>query len=227
MSRKQYPDDIYLSPCFAIKRFLGLRDKHGDKEAILRGEFKPEREMWVTGVFLLGISQLTKKEYWLRVNIEDTAPDTFAISLIDAERGVTAEIQNIEIFEYESHAKMDLTEAIKKKLANKTYPDNYLLLCYVHGRAGEEFKPKRVFEAVKTFNPQVAQIWILANVLSDDSADHVVVRIFPNLLMKKFDYLELCKISKQIEMIRARRDLRKKITKVEFEPLGDYILKLP
>ena len=58
MARQQYPQDIYLSPPFAIKRFLGLRQKHGDKAAVTKSEYKPEREAWITGVFLLGLSKI-------------------------------------------------------------------------------------------------------------------------------------------------------------------------
>lgn len=228
MARNQYPDDIYLSPCFAIKRFLGLRDKHGDRDALTKAEFKPEREMWITGVFLLGISQLTQKEYWLQPNTEDTAPDTLAISLVEAKRGVTAEIQNIEIFEYEKHAKASLTVAIKKKLKGKAYPDNYLLLCYIHGRPGEALKVKEIFESVKKIKPTISQVWLLTSILSDDSSSmHVITQVFPHLIVKKFDYLELCKSRTQKEIIQAKRDLTKKTMKVEFKPLGGLILRLP
>lgn len=227
MARKQYPEDIYLSPCFAIKRFMGLRQKHGDLNAVTKTEFKPEREMWISGVFLLGISQLTNKKYWLRPNNEDTAPDTFAITLLNSKKGVTAEIQNIEIFEYGKHVKVDIVTAIKQKLFNKNYPENYLLLCYIHDRGGEEFKPRDIFEAVKNINPKIAQIWVLIGVAESTSTDHVIVQVFPHLVTKKFDYIDLCKKLNQKEMIRGRRDLTKKTTEVEFEPLGKFILKLP
>mgnify|MGYP001569112675 CR=1 FL=1 len=227
MSRNLYPEDIYLSPCFAIKRFLGLRDEYGDLEAVTNGEYKPEREMWITGVFLLGIGLLTGKEYWLRPNREDSAPDIFAISPVGSKKGVVAETQNIEIFEYESHSKGTLIEAIRGKLSGKAYTDNYLLLCYVHDRAGEEFNTKEVCEAVKSISPNISQIWVLTNTLGTVNTEHVMVQVFPNYILRRYNYIELCKSSKQIEMIKARRDLTKITTEVEFEPLGKYILKLP
>lgn len=227
MSRGLYPEDIYLSPRFAIKRFLGLRDKYGNSEAITNVEFKPERELWITGVFMLGIGQITGKEYWLRPNREDSAPDIYAISMEGSSSGVKAEIQNIEVFEYGPHSESGLVGAIRDKLKNKAYTDNYLLLCYVHDRVGEEFKTKDVFEAVKGINPKISQIWVLTNILNVINSEHAIVQVFPNYTARRYDYAELCRLNKQIDMIRARMDLTKKTTEVEFKPLGEYVLKLP
>lgn len=228
MARNQYPPDVFLSPAFAIKRFQGLREKHGNKKALSEVEFKPEREMWITGVFLLGIGDLTHKQYWLRPNNEDTTPDTYSISLLASDKGATAEMQNIEIFEYENHNKNTLIEAITKKLDNKAYPDDYTLLCYIHDRGGEKLTPIEIVKQVKKIKPKIAQIWILANVLNPlTSNEHMLIQVYPEPIVYKFDYLEAIKKQNQVEMIHAKKDLRKMIKEVIFEPIGLHILKLP
>lgn len=224
MARKIYPDDVYFSPPFAIKRFLGVREKHGDKAAVTKGEYKPEREAWITGVFLLGLSKLAKREFWLRINNDDTAPDTFTISFVETEKGVMAEIQYVEIFEYEKHSTTDLVGAITNKLKGKAYPDNYILLCYVHDRTGEIFNTKELYEKMKNFNTKIAEIWILANILSETNSEHVIFQVFPDENGCKFDYIKEYKKSTQKEMINPKRGSAKK---VEFTPMGKAILKLP
>lgn len=224
MARKIYPNDVYFSPSFAIKRFLGLREKYGDKAAVTKSEYKPEREAWITGVFLLGLSKIAKREFWLKINNDDTAPDTYTISFVETEKGVTAEIQCVEIFEYEKHSKTDLVRAISDKLNGKAYPDNYILLCYIHDRTGEIFNTREVFEKMKNFDTNIAEIWVLANILSPANSEHVIFQVFPKENGCKFDYVEEYKQSIQKEMINPKRGMAKKI---EFTPMGKTILKLP
>ena len=224
MARKIYPTNVYFSPAFAIKRFLGLRQKHGDYKAITKSEFKPEREAWITGVFLLGLSKLAKREFWLRANTEDSAPDVFTISFVETIKGVTAEMQNIEIFEYESHAQTDLVGAIKDKLKGKVYPDNYILLCYIHDRMGEVFNTNELLDKVILLNPKVAEVWVLTNILGPTNTEHVIFQVFPVSNGYRFDYLKEFRNSNQIEMINPHRGSTKKI---EFISMGKAIFKLP
>lgn len=224
MARKQYPHDVYISPPFAIKRFLGLREKYGDLAAVTKSEYKPEREAWITGVFLLGLSKLAKKEFWLRVNQEDTAPDTFTISFKETNRGVAIVIQNVEIFEYEKHARTNIINAIKNKLVGKAYPNNFILLCYIHSRSGETFDTQEMYKKVISLKPNIAEIWMLANIQSATNTEHVVFQVWPTPNGCKFDYVEEYKKSTQKDMIHVRRGWTNKI---EFVPMGKWVLKLP
>jgi hypothetical protein len=224
MARKLYSSEIYLSPSFAIKRFLGLRQKYGDKAALTKSEFKPEREAWITAVFLLGLGKLAGREFWLRPNNEDSAPDVITVSFAESDEGVVAQMQNVEIFEYESHAETDLAGAIKNKLSGKAYPDDYILLCYVHSRAGETFSTKEIFEKVSRVDPKVSEVWVLSSILSPTSSEHVVFQAFPKYNVYKFDYLDELKASRQRELIHTKKGFVKQI---EFVPMGKYIFKLP
>lgn len=133
-------------------------------------------------------------------------------------------MQNVEIFEYESHSNTDLVGAVKNKLSGKAYPDNYILLCYVHGRSGEIFKTKDIYKKVKKINLRIAEVWVLANILSPTNSEHVIFQIYPKHNAYRFDYLEECKTSKQKELIHTRRGSTQKI---KFVPMGKHVLKLP
>lgn len=226
-AKRLYPEDIYLSPCFAIKRMIGLRQKYGNFKALTSRRFQREREMWIAGVFLLALGRITRKEYWLRPIVETNTPDIVALSLSQTPDGTLAEFQNIEIFEYEQHFSGNLVEAIKSKIANKSYPDNYTLLCYVHGRVGEILKPYQVYQQMLQLSPKLSQIWVMCVFQLEKSRTHTVIQVFPEPISHNFDYVSIFKQTKQKELIRARRDLTRKTNAVEFEDLGQFILPLP
>src|SRR5258708_38158999 len=74
--------DIFFSPTKALERMKGARERDGDDEALKSGVLQPVREEWAAAVFLLGYSQITKDQYWLRGNPnKSNAPDIFAIAL--------------------------------------------------------------------------------------------------------------------------------------------------
>lgn len=223
MARENYPDNVFISPCFAIKRFLGLREKYGDRKAVTNNRFKPEREAWIAGVFLAGFGQRVKREYWLRMCKEET-PDIIAVSFTGGTNGVVMELQNIEIFEYERHFKGSLVESIKEKLAGKAYPDDYTLLCYAHSRTGESFDTKEIFEELKKQRINTADLWIILSPMGENYSEHVAFRGYPAPALINFDYAQVCRTTKQVEMIKPSRGLDKE---VKFTPLGKYVLKLP
>ncbi len=206
---------------------IGLRQKYGDIKALTDGRFKREREMWIAGVFLLAMERITQKEYWLRTVEEASTPDIMTINLSPSPSGSLAEFQNIEIFEYEGHFRGDLAEAIKSKLSNKSYPDDYALLSYFHGRTGETLKPHEISREVSKFSPKLSQIWIMGSIRSENPYTYTVTQLFPEHIYHNFDYMAAFKETRQRELIRARRDLTKKTLDIEFEALGQVILPLP
>ncbi len=226
MARRFYPENIYISPCFAIKRFVGLRQKYGNMAALTKSEFKPEREAWITGVFLLGLTKISGRKFWLRINNEDNSPDTVTMSPVERDKGVVAEMQNVEIFGYGPHSKDDLVAAIQRKLRLKAYSDNYILLCYVYGRTGEVFNTREIFTRVNSLNPRpkIAEIWVLANLSGNKSSEHVIFQVFPRENGMTFDYLKMCRDCNQEEIINPSRGMAKK---VEFIPKGKVHFRLP
>lgn len=174
-------------------------------QVVTKRRFQPEREAWIAGAFLLGYSQLTGQDWWLRVNPEDSAPDIFAATFRESEHGPVKETLDIEIFEYEQHAKGDLAEAIARKLAGKAYPTHYRLVCYVHHRPGEPFTPGVVAEAVKATQPRVAEIWVVASIVGPSPTSYATVRLFPDALIHPFDHEGACSQAKQPDIAKVRR----------------------
>ena len=226
-SKRLYPENIFVSPGLAIKRMIGLRQKHGDTKALTDGKFKREREMWIAGVFLLAMARITRKEYWLRTVEEAPTPDIITINLSPTANGSLAEFQNVEIFEYESHFQGDMVDAIRSKLSKKSYPDNYALLCYFHGRTGEVLKPHEISNEISKLSPKLSQIWIMGSIRSENPHTYTVTQLFPERIYHNFDYKAALNETSQKELIRARRDLTKKTLSVDFEDLGKVLLPLP
>ncbi|MEO6508332.1 MAG: hypothetical protein ABIO02_00100 [Patescibacteria group bacterium] len=201
MKKKDIPDDLYFSPSHIIHKFQELIDYHGSDKILRGGEYKLEREAWIAAVFLLGLKNITEKDYWLRVFNEDSTPDVIAFSPVKMRDGIMAAMHNIEIFEYESHSPSDLTAAVNKKLKKK-YPDHYLLLGYGHHRSGEALDPEIVFQAVKELKPNLESIWFMSSIETNDTENYVLLQLHPYKNQKSFDYLKLCRESKQKKIIK-------------------------
>ncbi|MBI2909297.1 MAG: hypothetical protein HYX92_16755 [Chloroflexi bacterium] len=209
MAKKQYPEDLYMSPCLAIKRFAGLRAKYGETAVKTRGDLQQDREAWVTAVFLLGVGKRTAGHYWLRSSQADP-PDTLAVTFLQGQRGVEQQLYHIEVFEYEEHRTLSLTDAIKEKLDAKVYPDYYHVVGYVHGRRGQEFNVKEAADTVKVFAPKVASIWILFSTAGAASASYALASVFPEPDLIRFDYEEECDKTSQADFLTSRRGPQRK-----------------
>jgi hypothetical protein len=202
--RPQIPRGLYFSPCFQLKRFVDLLEKHG-VAALTARQFQAEREAWIGAMFLLGYSQLTKQDWWL-IQAEDDPPDIIALALEEGSRGPVAERLNIEIFEYEQNSPMnDLVGTIQRKLAGKAYPADYQLVCYVHHHEGEPFNPGEAAEQVQALNPRIRDIWVVASIMSQNPAEYVLVRLFPQPLVHRFDYRQACSGTKQPDIVEPKR----------------------
>lgn len=206
MIRPQIPQGPYFSPCFQLRRFMGLLEKHGET-AFTDRRFQAEREAWIGAVFLLGYSQLTNQDWWLIQAIEDP-PDIIALALEDGPRGAVAQRLNIEIFEYEQNSPAnDLIGTIGRKMIGKAYPRDYQLVCYVHHHEGEAFNPGEIAEQVKSLKPRVRDIWVVASIMGDNPTGYVLVRLYPDPLVHPFDYRRACVDTKQPDMLEAKRGL--------------------
>jgi hypothetical protein len=201
----------FFSPCFQLNRFVGLLEKHGEK-TLTDGRFQKEREAWIAAVFLMGYSELTKQHWWL-IQPDGIIPDILAISPYKVEGGWASERLNIEICEYEHHARANgLAEAIELKLKNTAYPQDYQLVCYVHHRAGESFTPSEITKQIKAISPRIRDIWVLASIQANHPADYVLARLYPELWVHPFNYQEFCTDMDQMDILQASRGKREEIT---------------
>ncbi len=227
--------EIFFSPSKALQRMEGIFAMNGIKNGSTSTTFQPQRESWATAVFLLGYCELTHQKYWLRENpVKNESPDIFAISFKEPEdkeqKGITREIIEIEVCEYDNHAKTNLTEHIKEKLKNQAYNKETFLLCYIHSRPGDEIRLIDVMNELKDIKTTVREIWLLFHTMNDGEGNFIISRVYlreanfkVTNLNYKGNYIELSKKS-QVDMVKTSKGISKKI---EFKKLGYAIVPLP
>lgn len=224
--------DIFFSPTKALQRMIGIYERDGIERGLKADSYKPVRETWASAVFLLGYSQITKNQYWLRENpTKNEAPDVFAISLKDPtpnELGVSREIMEIEVCEYDEHVKTNISDHIKSKLNGKAYNPFTFLLCYIHTKG--QTRLIDVIDGLKGIKTTVREIWLLLHLDGEAMGNFVISRVYlrdANLektnLQYKENYIELSKIP-QKEMIKPFKGSGRK---VDFFKLGMVYVPLP
>ncbi|OGD81467.1 hypothetical protein A2572_02450 [Candidatus Collierbacteria bacterium RIFOXYD1_FULL_40_9] len=222
---------IFISPSRAISRMKTVVNRDGKVAAIREDAHKPVREAWSAAVFLLGYSQITNHQYWLRENpVKNEAPDIFSISILPPfqdEKGVKREILEIEVCDYDEHCKLDLVDHIKEKLGGKAYNPFTLLLCYVHKQG--EARLIDLINGLKETKTSVREIWILFHPGQDINGEFAISRVFlrdPGIDVPchyEGNYRQLALIPQQ-EMIKTSRGSGKEIN---FVPMGIGYVPLP
>lgn len=224
---------IFYSPAKATQRMQGVYEMAGKDLGIKSTAFQPVREAWAAAVFLLGYSQITKAQYWLSENPKKhLAPDIFAITFKEPElprqRGVSRVIMEIEVCDYDEHARTSLPEHIKNKLKDKSYYPDTFLLCYVHLKG--QTKLIDVIEGLNDIKTSVREIWLLLHLYNEPKGNFLIARVYlrdfdlmKTNLQYKGNWLELIKLP-QREMVHTSKGLTKK---VEFNRLGYGYVPLP
>lgn len=224
--------DIFFSPAKALQRMTGVYERDGIEQGLRADVFKPVREAWAAAVFLLGYSQLTKTQYWLRENPKkNEAPDVFAISVREPTpngKGVAREVMEIEICEYDEHAKTSIANHIKEKLSGKAYNPFTFLLCYIHVKG--QTKLIDVIEGIRNLKIAIREIWLLFHLDGKPIANFAIARVYlrdadlgKTNLQYKGNYIELAQIP-QKEMIKTTRGSGRK---VDFFKMGIAYVPLP
>ena len=224
--------NIFFSPTKALQRMAGVYKRDGITQGLKADAFKPVREAWAAAVFLLGYSQITKSQYWLRENPKkNEAPDIFAISIrapLPSEKGASREIMEIEVCEYDEHAKTNIADHIKEKLRGKVYNLSTFLLCYVHTKG--QTKLIDVIDGLKNVNILIREIWLLFHLDAEPAGNFVIARVYlrdadleKTNLQYKGNYIKLAQIP-QKEMIKPIKGLGRK---VDFFKMGIAYISLP
>jgi hypothetical protein len=206
-----------MSPWMAITRMKTTNETYGTEMARTHQRFKKEREAWTTGMFALGLSKLTQKEFWVEIETLDSTPDTRLRHIDQSEGHNMIEIINIEIVDWVEHVS-SIMEVIKKKCA-RSYPDDYFLL--VHARSGKLLDFDHVIKELKKIVSPFFEVWILARISENDMK---VVRVAPAALPIDF------KIRSELERTSRQPAFLQRGTRgaeTEFRDLGPAYLPLP
>lgn len=208
-----------MSPNAAISRLSSLLAKYGPKTVIGKSEFKHEREAWIAAVFLLGLRQFDKNEYWLEIETEESTPDVYGYYLDNVDGNNHRLVCNLEITEWEEHSK-NIIEVIKNK-SRKNYPSDFYLLVYAR-KPGESIDYDQLYEEINKSKIPFAQIWTIA-CFSDDN-DYHLTQIHPKKLQFEFN-LDAAIGDNKSQTCFATFLMRGKGTKAR--PLGEIFVPLP
>jgi hypothetical protein len=172
---KLFPPNLAMSPAFAIGRFTSAAIKYGQVCVLTDSRFKKAREIRATAAFLIGLSKITGKTYWVMPEYVADTPDTYGISFAahtKYEEGNIREMLSVEVTEYETHSDEDLLGSVRRKLSNKYLPDHYILLVHAN-RVSERINTEQVFIELSTQKFKLGEIWLLSNI--EDGMDDTCV----------------------------------------------------
>jgi hypothetical protein len=210
--------DVLMSPTVAIARFETVIGTYG-LPAAKQGRFKQEREAWITGVWALGLHEITGKEYWVEIEVLDQTPDC-KVHLIDQSTGNNHLMtMNVEVVEWEEN-RPDVMEVIRQK-CDKAYPDYFFLLLLA--RNGKQIEVPATLEALRKMRVPFAEIWILGR-LSEEGTKYGMFMMHPSQRFVEFDLTDaLRKNDEQLEFLKRLQ----RGTGTEMVNLGKLYLPLP
>lgn len=211
-----------MSPAFAIQRFTGAGAKYGENLVLTDHRFKKAREVRATAAFLLGLSRITGKTYWVMPEYESSTPDTYGVSFSPhaTMNGNVRELLSVEVTEYEAHSEKGIVAFIKRKLSNKYLPDHYILL--VHANKTEKINVGDVIGELAKERFKVGEVWLLSHIQDESNDKFAVVCLYPTraqALLRLED--ELAKNTAQPDMLRASRSSGKTFSE------GTLVVRLP
>jgi hypothetical protein len=209
---KLFPPNLAMSPAFAIGRFTAAARKYGEERVLTNSRFKKAREIRTTAAFLLGLSKITGRTYWVMPEYVADTPDTYGISFTVHPRyeyGNIRDMISVEVTEYETHSEEDLLAFVRRKLSDKYLPQHFILLVHVN-RLGETISTERAFLELSKEQLRLGEVWLLGNIedLTDDK--FVVVCLYSTRAGVFFQLNEELERNKeQTEMITMSRGVGK------------------
>lgn len=134
----------------------------------------------------------------------------------------------IEICDYDEHAKKSLIEHLKTKLDGKSYNPDSFLICYIHLKG--QTRLIDIIEGLIDIKTSVREIWLLLHLHNEPEGNFLITRVYlknsdfiKTNLQYKGSYIELLK-QPQRDMIQTSKGLTQK---VEFNRLGYGYIPLP
>jgi hypothetical protein len=207
---KLFPPNLAMSPAFAIGRFTAAAQKYGQELVLTDSRFKKAREIRATAAFLLGLSKITEKTYWVMPEYVADTPDTYGISFASHpkyESGKIRDILSIEVTEYETHSDEELLAFVRRKLSNKYLPKHFILLVHVN-RLSQKINTEEVFSELSKEKLRLGEVWLLGNVEDPTNDKFVVVCLYSTRAGGFFQLDdEIGKNKEQIDMITMSRGM--------------------
>lgn len=161
----------------------------GAEKVLHNTRFQKEREAWITALFLAALNKVDQKSYWVGVEESDRTPDTYGVMFREMGKGLSKDVMNIEVCEWESHSKLGMSDHIKAKLKKARYPGYFILLCYVHGQYGRHVDLEAEYQKIIAEKFDVAEIFLLGSQVNP-KFDHILAKLYPGRFKVEFNRLE-------------------------------------
>lgn len=195
------------------------------KKVIKDRTYAITREAWISAVFLLGLKEITKQMWWLRVNPEEnSAEDIYASSYKPInESGSIQYVLSIQVFQHTAYNKGSVIEGIKKKL-KKTDLSNCVLVCYL---IKDEFLEwKKLHEEIKKLKPSASEIWIIGNI---GNRKMIIFQVYPYLNHAEIDINAVSISKNEPKFIKPYQVSKKESLKkgTYIHPLGKVVVLKP
>lgn len=188
----KYDSSVWFSPRYAITNLFALIKSEGDivKQS---NDYQKEREAWVVGITLLGIRKIYGELWWLQIPVEDP-PDILAMTLAaDKNKNQNTLVRRlVEAMEFTDYSRGTLVEEVLRKLKNKAYQRETVLVIYL--RKNFSISVKKLSDELTKKNLNVADVWIMGNT-SFGADEFIVSSLFPKLETVKF------KLNDEIEQL--------------------------
>lgn len=134
---------IWFNPAYGIGAFWGESRKLGEKlnkpfkEVWIHRDFKRAKEIYATSIIAMAMSKQDKKEFWI-IKPKNDPPDGVIGTIIEKDGFQEMHVREIEVVE---HIEGNLLDTIRKKLSDKRYEPNTILVCYISQGGG--FDPEK------------------------------------------------------------------------------------
>lgn len=213
-------EDIYIHSLTAIRLFNKTYISIGNQIFTDRN-YKVTREAWIASMFLYGLSKREQREWFLRPNPKDEAPDFYSCSF-KKESFVIQETRSIEVFEWRKESKNAFMDALNKKIRN-IYAKSITVVCYLR-KSGKLDSVLKLSEKTSKINPRVMDVWCLAAVKPKEES-FALFQLYPEpVRLSDVEYDSLLKEKEEVKFIYP---YRRKSKELKFEPLGKKILLTP
>lgn len=184
-SRELFPDvlegkKVAYNPTFVARRYTKSCSIYGEELVFKSRRFQKAREMFAAAGFLYAYSGLTEKSFTLSPVYDDTTPDIYGYYEVPSEKIVGEKNRirmNIEVTDWEGHTADTLYERIIKKLANKAYPKNYILLV-VASREGQRSDLYEEVQKLKKEKLSVKTVWVIGALKNDVKETFQIINVY-------------------------------------------------
>ena len=173
--------DAWFSPKHVVDNFEVLRGVFRDN--LLKHDFKKARELFAGAITLLGAYELSSQnKYFLQLNKQSSSPDIIAAKQTErTDLPILLELAQIELTEFEEHAKTDeLVDFLKttKLSPRKAYSNKTMIACLINRMM--PVNRQKIAKQLSDISP-TSSVYIIGRKDRGGIGDFVIFQAYPKL----------------------------------------------